>query len=420
MKEGETVAEFTILPRNVRQTAGSIGNYSRRMSGYQMRISSVRTVVSSMSSIAGVRSALNTLESRTVHHARTLSNMQVALNNCVTKYETAERLSAGKSVSIWESIIQGYFDNHKPGWKLFDTEKTSSWYEKSISGALARYRGEGKDSITFLGGTASAGLAGGLFSYKDKDAWGKISRGDGKFGKKYVDEHWVRDKDGQYMIPDTVEYAKKKATFAEVSAEAKAEGSLFERSWGNDNANAQVAVGKAEVHANAKAGIYGYDKYGKKVWSPAVEATVGGSVCVLNAKGEAKVGGDMLNAGVDGEVSVGKASAEATASAKLFGRDEKGNWAPELKASASAEAIAAEAKGSAHVTVAGVEAKVNGSVNFGVGAHADIGMVDGKIKCDIGASLGVGASVGFEIDTKPLVKAVTSGAKALWPGNWFK
>ena len=42
----------------------------------------------------------------------------------------------------------------------------------------------------------------------------------------------------------------------------------------------------------------------------------------------------------------------------------------------------------------------------------------GKLKCDIGASLGVGASVGFEIDTKALVDTAVSTAKALWPGNW--
>ena len=70
------------------------------------------------------------------------------------------------------------------------------------------------------------------------------------------------------------------------------------------------------------------------------------------------------------------------------------------------------------MNIAGVEGKVNGSVNFGVGAHADIGLVDGKLKCDIGASLGVGASVGFEIDTKALVDTAVSTAKALWPGNW--
>ena len=57
-------------------------------------------------------------------------------------------------------------------------------------------------------------------------------------------------------------------------------------------------------------------------------------------------------------------------------------------------------------------------MNFGIGAHADIGIVDHKIKCDIGASLGVGASIGFEIDTGGVVNAVSDMAKAIWPKKW--
>ena len=404
------MAEFTISPRVVRQKAASFGTYSTKMSAYQRRISSVKCSIRNTSA-GSVTGALTKIENQAGVQAKTFHTMQTVLNSCVTQYENAEKRSAGKSISVLQLIIQDQFDKNSPGWKLFDSETTKSWGKAEWEGALAQYRGDGKAQEYILKAAASAGISLSGPGYKDSSAFKEIKRGEGKLG-----DHWVREKDGQYSIPELTKYASKKGTVAEVKAEAKAETSLYGKSWGNENVSAEVVVGKAEVHASAKAGLYGYDKDGKKVLAPAVEATVGGSVCAANLQAQAHVGDDMFGVGVDGEVSVGKASAEATASAALFGKDGKLN--PQLKASASAEAIAAEAKGSAHVNIAGVEGKVNGSVNFGVGAHADIGLVDGKLKCDIGASLGVGASVGFEIDTKALVDTAVSTAKALWPGNW--
>lgn len=64
---------------------------------------------------------------------------------------------------------------------------------------------------------------------------------------------------------------------------------------------------------------------------------------------------------------------------------------------------------------------VKGSVKVGVGAHADIGMKDGVIKCEIGASLGVGFDVGFEVDVGGMVNTVADAAKSAWEGfkSWW-
>lgn len=51
-------------------------------------------------------------------------------------------------------------------------------------------------------------------------------------------------------------------------------------------------------------------------------------------------------------------------------------------------------------------ADVFGGVNFGIGAHADVGYKDGVLKCDIGASLGVGVSLDVEIDISGMVETV--------------
>lgn len=99
--------------------------------------------------------------------------------------------------------------------------------------------------------------------------------------------------------------------------------------------------------------------------------------------GKGSVGNDYFgfNSSLDG--SLAKASAEASASASVFNND--GDLDPTLKASASAEAVLAEANGSVGAKVLGVEGKVTGGVKVGVGAHADVGYTDGVIKCDVGA-----------------------------------
>ena len=405
------MAEFTISPRQVRRSAGTLGNCSGRMSSCQNRIGNVIRSISAYSSIAGTKKVLSSLQNQAGNYSRSFVNMQTALNSCVTAYETAERSNAGKSVSVWALGFQNQLDRNSPGWKFLDSETTSGWGKKEWEGYLLRYQGDEKAQEYILGAAASAGVSLIAPKYKDKDSIYELKRGEDRFGKKLYEDKWVRDKDGQYSFADMTKYASKKGTIAELKGELKGEVSLWGKSGGNENANYEVVVGRAEAHSSISGGLYGYDKYGKKVLAPAIGAAAGASVCMMNAKGELKTGNDLFGAGANGEVSVGKASAEGELSAVLFG--EKG---PQLKASASAEAIAAEAKGSASINVAGIQGSVNGSVNFGVGAHADIGVVDGKIKCDIGASLGVGVSIGFEVDTKPLVDTIVSGAKAIWNG----
>ena len=53
---------------------------------------------------------------------------------------------------------------------------------------------------------------------------------------------------------------------------------------------------------------------------------------------------------------------------------------------------------------------------MGIGAHADVGIKDGKLKVDIGASLGIGASIGFELDVGGTVKAVQEVSKSIFDG----
>ena len=94
--------------------------------------------------------------------------------------------------------------------------------------------------------------------------------------------------------------------------------------------------------------------------------------------------------------------------------DSTGNLNPHLSAGASAEAIAVEANGSVTGSLAGVNATVTGGVQVGIGAHANVSIGDGAIHCDVGAALGVGANVGFDINASGAIRAICDCAQALW------
>lgn len=101
-------------------------------------------------------------------------------------------------------------------------------------------------------------------------------------------------------------------------------------------------------------------------------------------------------------------------SAQVFG--DVGKLDIQLGVSVKAEAIAAVTEASAGVNVLGGEVGVKGSVNVGIGAHADVGYRDGIFKVAIGASLGVGASLSVDVDIDGMINTVTDTAETAWNG----
>ena len=126
------------------------------------------------------------------------------------------------------------------------------------------------------------------------------------------------------------------------------------------------------------------------------------------------LGDEMLGLNSDVEVKAGDAGAKADIGVQLYGED--GKLKPQFGASAKAEATAAELEGSLGVNVLGGEVGVSGSVSVGVGAHADVGYKDGVFKFDIGASIGLGGSVGSEVDIGGMVDSVCDAAESAWNG----
>ena len=215
---------------------------------------------------------------------------------------------------------------------------------------------------------------------------------------------------------DAPTFYKRQITLAEIKKQVQASASIYKGTYDlGDWGEANVTVGEAEAHASVSAGLYVIGADGEKKFSPGVNAEVEASVTAFEAGWENQLLGDEnfgLNA--DAKVTVGKAEAKADATAQIFGSD--GKLDAQLGASAKAEAIAAEVEGSAGINVLGGEVGVKGSVNVGIGAHADVGYRDGVVKVDIGASLGVGASVALEVDVGGMVDTITDTATAAWEG----
>lgn len=211
---------------------------------------------------------------------------------------------------------------------------------------------------------------------------------------------------------------KEKAKLGGVSADVGIERSILagELSGETDFARGSVSakVGTASADASIGAGLYVYDQAGNKLIAPSVAATVGVSVAALIVEGSGSV--DLFDdyVGLYGKGNVDVAEASADASAKFTVFDEKGNLDIQGGIEASAEANLVEASGSAGVKVLGADVGVSGSVKVGVGAHAKAGYVDGHLKVDVGVALGVGASLGFDIDVGGIVDGIGTMAADCW------
>lgn len=248
-------------------------------------------------------------------------------------------------------------------------------------------------------------------SYKDK----KIL-GDKEHLNINIKQKEIKDKDKQ-VNPDEKWY-KQQGTILEGKAEAKTEGSVLEgqvsgsNDWAEGSVSGKVFTG--EVHASAAGGLYVYTKNKDgtttKIFSPGVSAEVGASVAVLQVEADGRIGlGEDKNMlGVYGNVEAEVLTAEAKAK---FAVNKN-----EVYAGASAEADYAKVTGTAGVSVLGTDVGVKGSLKVGVGAHAEIGYTDGKFKVDIGAAVGVGFDLGFEVDVGGTVDAVTDIASSAWDG----
>lgn len=252
--------------------------------------------------------------------------------------------------------------------------------------------------------------------FDNTNEWLKDKLKDNKL-RKEADDTVYMDENGKIISKEEApNFYKRKYTIAELKGQLQGTYSMYNGNFDlGDWGQLDVTLGSAEAHASISAGLYRIEADGRKTFSPAVDAEIGASVTALEIDWENQLMGDEnLGLNADASITVGEASANASAKAQIFGEDGKLNVQAGLEA--KAEAIAAEVEGSVGVNVLGGEVGVKGSVNVGVGAHANVGYRDGVFKIDVGASLGVGASISLDVDVGGMVDTVCDAAQAAWSG----
>ena len=231
---------------------------------------------------------------------------------------------------------------------------------------------------------------------------------------KIKDESYFDEFGNEISADDAPKYYEEEATIAELGTSASASVSLYEADWKGENGSAYIDVCKAEAHASAAAGLYVVGADGERKFSPGVKAEVGASFTTFEAGAEGQIGNDYLGINGEATATVGRVGAQGEVGVNFLNQD--GELDVQIGASARAEAIAGEIKGSAGVNVLGGEVGVQGSLNYGIGAHADVGIIDGVVKFDVGVTFGVGFSVGVEVDVGGMIDGISKGAEAAWDG----
>ena len=275
---------------------------------------------------------------------------------------------------------------------VFETSKKCTKFEKSTS----KYNENGgyeKDSF-------SAGI--NKLGYDNKKLERKTEDGEYKQIGKEQDEWGEPIKENKGKTPKRVK------TLLEVGVDRSHENSVAHKdiAWKNGANELDVNIDalKGESHASLKMGLYkskvNKDGSVSEYLEPGVAAEIGLSATALSMDASYTHGTDDLNVTVNGNVAVGKIAGEAKG--QLGWVD--GKFAAGIDGSVEANLV--EASGDVGVNVFGMKGSVGGSVNVGIGGHAKVGYYDGVISLDIGASIGVGASVRANIDVSGVVDTV--------------
>lgn|GEM_PF-1284029 len=365
------MAEFEVRGSGLSGVEGQLDSISGKLETARMEIQSIRNGLSfKIAASAGIKSRLKNIEEKVAKEKRGSRNMRNGFSSSMLKYNTTEKRITGRgniNTSL-KSIIECQFRFDKDSMdQLFERcSRANDFFEKCFN-------------LSKLKGAAGGLLLSPVKSLKEM-------------------REWIRN------LPDNIINA---TTWKK---EGHYEGKFWSAAVGGKYGSAGVSVLAASAYMSASTGLYTKTKDGDLLFNPHFDGKIGGSVTALHVDANGHWGNSMAGANASADVDVGKVSANAKASVGMF--NDKGEFDPRLKAGIDAEAIAIEAKGKAGVTILGTEAKVSGSLNVGVGAHADVGYNNGVLKFDVGASLGIGGSVGFEVDVGGTVDAVKKASKS--------
>lgn len=201
---------------------------------------------------------------------------------------------------------------------------------------------------------------------------------------------------------------KDRVALFDLSAERTTSKSMFhvDAALGDESANAGTSVDFFKTTKNAKiyGGLGAVKENGKYQLAPGYGAEIGGSFSIF--EDSVSTSYELIdNVSVDTNMTVtaGKVDGKAEAVVSF----ENGNV--DVYAGLGGEALLGELGGDMSLNVGGVKGTIGATVNYGIGAKAEVGFHDGKLVYDVGATLGIGASVHGEIDVGGLVENVAEG-----------
>lgn len=337
-----------------------------------------------------------------------------AVEQIVSMYKAAD-LAAANGTAVAYAKANANILSGMAG--LFDDK---SWLEK-VTGVISnKLSNPHLEHLALLGGLGMAGAPGltvyGLYrlieansTYENVEFKPHLLKGDlssflddvnDKFDDKMKENGLLKKESSKGLSRD----------FAIASIEGEKTVSLLhaegEYTNGRFSTKGSVDVLTAGYTAEAGLGKFTYkDKDGKEIGAIGLYGELGGSVAAAKAEGEVRYGTDVFGVYAKGDAKVLSASAKAES---VFAWSDRGLQA---KVGAGAEANLAEVSASTGIRVAGTDVGVKASAKVGVGAKADVGFKDGKFTFDVGASLGVGFELGFDVDVSDTIDFISEKSK---------
>lgn len=336
-----------------------------------------------------------------------------AVEQIVSMYKAAD-LAAANGTAVAYAKANANILGGMAG--LFDDK---SWLEKVAGIVNGKMTISKMNGMAILGGMALASPAltlMGLYGLVDDNkryvnSEGKIKLPNGDFDgifEKFNDK--IKDKltkDGKFKEKSS-DMLSKDFEILSVGGEKSVSLLHFEGSHEGErfSAKGSADVLTAGYTLSAGLGKFSYkDKDGKDVNAYGVFGEASVNAAAAKAEGEVRYGTDAFGVYAKGDVKVLSAAANAECA---VGWSSKGLQA---KVGVGAEANLAEVSASTGIRVAGTDVGVKASAKVGVGAKADVGFKDGKFTFDVGASLGVGFELGFDVDVSDTIDFISEKSK---------
>lgn len=412
---------FSIKPDEVKKRISELDGYESELRGIASEIGSIAG--SSVIRTSAYRMVQNSLRFQSQYvreNAAGMGNVRAGLLSSAQEYMTAEGdicARAGSTKYKDRGVLTGgaasgailLLNEGAEGSKAEDEK--SKWKFGDVSINVLKGKKDPDPSKNVGGKSKPASF---MDKLKDKyyDNVGEVNDWKDKHSSKkdWVEKEYTKekgwrdiDKNDEKVLKEHKENAKKSAAVDVKVANygVSGEGALWSMpSDKDDSSYIKAAFMQLKGNADIYAGSMG------------LGASAGASFCVFTAEEKAQLGNDNLGAYVKSTQTVGEVSGKAEIKGGLFDKD--GKFDPALYGGLSAEALGGEVTVSGGVKVAGTDVSATVGVNYGVGAHANVGYKDGKFSLDIGATLGVGVSAKIDIDISGTVNAVADKAKSFF------